>query len=444
MVLSLNDEMATSDLISILLEEALANKMSDVYILYKRYDIPSIVKLAIDGEYVTILSSFKTEEVIQYIIRESFNNYKNLNSASALRSLCVHEEIYGKLKQRINNTWYDVKVACKSDSSNMRIRFSILQRIGNHSFPESLLPITASLQSSELYCEEEQIPILLKGSIDAIEECAGKIRNAQRKQHFARNEAEIAIEYAKVAQNEADEACKASAKLGHRKEAIEKLQKSEEKMADALVRAVEAQKKSVESQMALNEVQQYQLEQQKKLIELSKGLLALGTINKAANDKVIKALKDTLKGASEVDLDDFTRAELESVLQQLSEQQDIFYRLDKLDENYVKMAEVIRENRKCLSGMQTVIAEHDELIERMSESVKKFSVEYAEKSISIQQVSSEEVDKAQIEATALKEELATLKDELCKTKSKTFFGISMTVSILALFVSFITLVQSLL
>ncbi len=137
-----------------------------------------------------------------------------------------------------------------------------------------------------------------------------------------------------------------------KKESIENLQTATLELANAQVDAMNAQKLS--------------FEYQQKLAEITKFLFRLGLTNIAMNRVVVEELEAKLRNASQEELDEMARAEIEDLLKRLKMQQDI----DKKQSDLRK------------------------ILKSQSETIEKLSLE---------------IDAMRSEVSALKEEIANLK-----------------------------------
>lgn len=113
------------------------------------------------------------------------------------------------------------------------------------------------------------------------------------------------------------------------KEAIGNLQYATLGLANAQVDAMKAQKLS--------------FEYQQKLADISKFLFRLGLTNIALNRAVVNELEARLRDASEEELDDMARAEIENLLKRLKMQQDI----DKKNEDLTKIVKELSIRVDC-------------------------------------------------------------------------------------------------
>lgn len=100
-----------------------------------------------------------------------------------------------------------------------------------------------------------------------------------------------------------------------KKVAIEELQSAGIELADAVQLGARAQKLSFELQTRLGDVTKY--------------LFTLGTNSLAANRIVLRELELRLSGASEIEIGELARQELESLVRQLKDQEDLLAKQEK-------------------------------------------------------------------------------------------------------------------
>lgn len=161
--------------------------------------------------------------------------------------------------------------------------------------------------------DEKEVPALIQGQFTMMGELRKEIERASNNAFDAK---EVVI-------NEV------GPKVMSKKEAIENLQTATLSLADAQVDAMNAQKLS--------------FEYQQKLADISKFLFRLGLTNIALNRAVVSELEARLRDASEEELDDMARAEIENLLKRLKMQQDI----DKKNEDLTKIVKELSIRVDC-------------------------------------------------------------------------------------------------
>lgn len=132
-----------------------------------------------------------------------------------------------------------------------------------------------------------------------------------------------------------------------KKGAIENLQTATLELANAQIDAMNAQKLS--------------FEYQQKLAEITKFLFQLGLTNIAMNRLVVEELEAKLRNATQEELDEMARAEIEDLLKRLKMQQD----MDK------KQSEL----RLILKGQEEMIAKLSSDVESMRKELIKMNSE---------------------------------------------------------------------
>lgn len=132
-----------------------------------------------------------------------------------------------------------------------------------------------------------------------------------------------AISKANEAKKLADEASQkhADRSLFHdnKREAIEALQKCNQRLADALSENVVANEQLFQNQQKMAKGLNY--------------LFGLGVMSIAANRTVVRELEMKLRDASEEELGDLARQEIYNVVLQLRAQEDMQYKIDKVEAN---------------------------------------------------------------------------------------------------------------
>ncbi len=141
-----------------------------------------------------------------------------------------------------------------------------------------------------------------------------------------------AISKANEAKILADEASQKNAdrSLFHdnKREAIEALQKSNQSLADALSENVVANEQLFQNQQKMAKGLSY--------------LFGLGVMSIAANRTVVRELEMKLRDASEEELSDLARQEIYNVVLQLRAQEDMQYKIDKVEANIREINSQIR------------------------------------------------------------------------------------------------------
>lgn len=219
-----------------------------------------------------------------------------------------------------------------------------------------------------------------------------------------------AMEKAESAHDQAS--CWINAGFGHKKEAIEKLQDIAEGLADSQLSAAEAQK--------------LQFEYQTQLAKITQALFGLGMVSIAANRSVVQEVKMRLKNASEDEINELERNELQKVMLQLQQQYDVMQKQEKLDKKIQKQqtniediyAELQIKNSKDSSqdlAIQSQLKKNLEYDEHFDKNDQKEAAQDAaidaairgqlKKNIEYEQLFEERIQKDNVQDNAINEQL---------------------------------------
>ena len=186
--------------------------------------------------------------------------------------------------------------------------------------------------------QPEEIPAIINSQYHEIEIIDTQIKKIQSRTKEAEKDV-------KKAKESADSAKEKSAGFGQKKVAIESLQ-------DATVDIAEAQSGLAEVQIDTLDAVQILFEHEKKLGQSIKFLFALGVSNITANRAVVRELQYRLQGASEDELSDFARQELESVVRQLKAQADMMIKQESLSSKVKQHSKEIEDNTAQISAIE--------------------------------------------------------------------------------------------
>ncbi len=120
---------------------------------------------------------------------------------------------------------------------------------------------------------------------------------------------------ASLAKNKANDVGELKAGAGHRTKTIQAMQGSAQDMAEAVV--------------SISEAQQTSFQYTEKLAEYCNVLLMLGVKSTADCRRIVEDLALKVHGATEEELDQLARQEIQNVIFQLKQQLDIFEKIDK-------------------------------------------------------------------------------------------------------------------
>ena len=178
--------------------------------------------------------------------------------------------------------------------------------------------MTKNTDIAVINVDEKQIPAI-------VQEQFGELRRYKSSVDLSTKKAGTALKSAKNAK-------RMSARLGHKKAAIESLQDAVVDNADALGSFADAQEVSFEYQQKLGEICKY--------------LFGMGVSNIAANRSVIRELEMKLSGASQEELDELARQEIYGVIRQLKAQEDIMQKQNFLTDEVRKHDKRLDESDK--------------------------------------------------------------------------------------------------
>lgn len=145
--------------------------------------------------------------------------------------------------------------------------------------------------------------------------------------------------------------------------------KSSKKEAISLLQ--DAVKGMADSQLSAAEAQQISFEYQAKMAKIMKFLFALGTSSIAMNRVATKEITERLKNASEGEISDLAKQELNDVLLQLKAQEDIFLQNEKMKQKMkeqdqrIEILEKSIKNQKRKQKKQNTIVKNEKEIENI-------------------------------------------------------------------------------
>ena len=213
-------------------------------------------------------------------------------------------------------------------------------------------------QGNEITISEKEANELMgfvNGKVEEITALSNKIKNA-------RSEAEKASKEAKKAQETAENIKKQTNNRGEthwyngKATAINDVKDDTKALANAQVDLANAQIALAKAQQKSNEAQQKTLEFEEKLANLTTAMIQVGTTSIARSNFLVRELEARLKGASEEELSEMARKELELVVGQIKGQQDVLSRQEQL-------TDIVREMDDKMSAQDASDAIRDKAIE---------------------------------------------------------------------------------
>lgn len=189
--------------------------------------------------------------------------------------------------------------------------------------------------------DEKQIPDLIQNQFTQMSELRKEIEGATNNAYDAK---EMVI-------NEVTTTVQGS------KAAIESLQSATLSLANAQVDAIKAQTKS--------------FEYQQKLGDITKFLFRLGLSNISMNRIVVEELEKRLKNASQEELDDLAKSEIQNLLKQLKEQQDVYKKQEELTKLLKEESRINQNQQREIESQAEKDVEHDKKIAELYDLLMK-------------------------------------------------------------------------
>lgn len=172
------------------------------------------------------------------------------------------------------------------------------------------------------------IPNLVTDNIRELQKLSKDIENAKEcayeAQENARSAKEIEVTW-----------------LSGKKEAIEALQEALCSTTEALIESAE--------------IQEQLFDNQKKIGEICKKLLTIGMGNLALNRTMVREISLRLQNASEEELSDLARKELEDLVIQIKAQEDVLSRLDAQKQSIDHLNDQTQKDHETIAAQQKLI-----------------------------------------------------------------------------------------
>jgi len=218
--------------------------------------------------------------------------------------------------------------------------------------------LTVKNKEFEVSMSQNEVNELIEfasGKVKEISELSNKIEEARKAAQSANTEA-------KNAQTTAEEIKKItnSRKDTHwwnsKASAINDVKDDTKKIAQAQVDLANAQIVLAQAQQKSNEAQQKTFEFEEKLAKLTAVMVQVGTTSIARSNFLVRELEARMKGASEEELSEMARKELELVVCQIKGQQDVLSRQEQL-------TDIVREIDDKVAAQDQNDAIRDKVIE---------------------------------------------------------------------------------
>lgn len=187
-----------------------------------------------------------------------------------------------------------------------------------------------------------ELPNIIDGQVERIEVLGDKIKDA--------------MDAAEAAKNVADEAEKIPAKIGHRREAIKKLQEVGQRSAEAIGETVDAVKLSFEYERQLGEI--------------SKFLLAIAACSAVHTDRAIERINNAIQNRpANKPLNDVARERLQQIIDQMTVQGDTIKKQEALVQEMKEKDAKDKEQSKQIKEMAEDDDRQDALIEELQKKI---------------------------------------------------------------------------
>ena len=201
---------------------------------------------------------------------------------------------------------------------------------------EIALPIETNVAESEL-------PIIISQQVEKLANIEKQIKKA--------------MSSAKKAKDAAENAKNTSAGVFHRKAAIENIQQSGVELAEAVIIQADALELS--------------FKQHEETMQITKYLFALGVSNIAANRTVVRELTLKLKNASEEELSELARKEIEDIIRSLKAQEDMENKINNVSAKQKVLQQEIKTNKNLILDYTEKDKEQDKVISAQGQKIKQ-------------------------------------------------------------------------
>ena len=211
---------------------------------------------------------------------------------------------------------------------------------------------------------------LTEGDVSAVIEFATtktqEIQVLSQQLIAAQNAATLALEKVKVAKDKAEEAQQNATALKEKKTGFFSFKsKAIEETKSALIEVAEAESEISKSQIVLAEAQQRAVEAQEKSFEFQQKLaqatammITFSVTSIATSRTMVQELEKRLNGASQEELSDLARREIQTVVCQIKAQQDMMGRQNQLAEILHEQAGVNEIQDRAIQEQMQLGAQH--------------------------------------------------------------------------------------
>ena len=232
----------------------------------------------------------------------------------------------------------------------------------------------------------EEFPTIISKSLAMIDDIDSRykaasksVADSKREVNAIASKANSAKASAQEVMSKAEDIDELKAGVFHRKKTIEALQegmvdsaKMQINMADTVMQITNVQGSMVKAQSETMDALKLTFDFDKEIANVTKYLFLLGCSSIAASQSVCRTLELKLKNASEEELSEYARQELENVVKNLKAQESMMQRQKQTQEDLDMVISVINDNKEKLKLHDEKIEEQGTLI---AEGIQK-DVEY--------------------------------------------------------------------
>lgn len=244
-----------------------------------------------------------------------------------------------------------------------------IQNMGAEEFNKTII---SSLNSIEELNRQYQI------AVKSANKAKDRVKNAEIVAKEAKKGAEAAQEESKrvnALSNSTFFIFNNSETIKQMKEGYYNLASSQKDIADALIDISEVQSSLSQAQTDSMEALRVSFEINKSIAQVSQYLFILGCQSIAASQTVCRSLEMKLRNASEEEISEFARKELQSVVDNLKSQESIMRKQEQMAEDLVFYADAIKENRDNISVQQKKLSIQEDELHKRAETEKILSNE---------------------------------------------------------------------
>lgn len=243
----------------------------------------------------------------------------------------------------------------------------------------------------------KEIVAMVTNDVNQIQTLSNKIENSNKAIDKAKKDVELAKKQAAGAKKKADEMEKRG--LIRKGKAIDSTQDAVKNLASAQSDLADSQERLVAAQSELAAVQAVTFECQKKIANLAKAMVMVGTTSIANNRILLRELTAKLEGASNGELTELARRELENVVYQIQSQNDLMNEQEELKN-------IVREHEENIADLEQRNIEQNRQLSEHAAGIRGLEYDVEQQDIQIEELGKEndEQDKKIAENSVKNEE----------------------------------------